>query len=401
MKNNLSILNIGHNYRITGGSDSYMFYLSELLEEKNINVIPFASANPENIPSEYDVFFPKDNKNLINYIYNKKAKKNLEKLIEKHSEISLAHLHIYYGKLTTAILDALQKNKIPIIQSLHEYKLLCPVYTMLSPTGYCDKCKNNKFYNCITNKCKKNSYLDSIFVTIESYFSRFNGDIKKINHFIAVSYFMKSQMLKTGIPENKITVIHNFVDTQKFSLRESYPSNSYYCYFGRIEKNKGLKTLVDAFIKNGHQLKIAGIGSYKEELLEYCSDNNIENIKFVGQLKNDDLINFITRSTASIIPSEWYENCPMSVLESMSLGVPVIGSNIGGIPELINDNYNGYLFESGNIASLNEAIQKMENSDKINISVQARVSIEENFSKEAHYEKLINCYEQVLNNEKR
>lgn len=392
----MNIINIGHNYHIKGGSDSYLMYLNDMLVSKGHRSLPFVAENENNKPSELTEYFPPGGGegDILSYFYNRRAKSSLKSILNTVYKPDVAHLHIYYGKLTTSILDALVSNNVPIVQSLHEYKLACPVYTMSCRGDVCNKCEGKYFYRATLNKCKDNSYIKSLAVTLESYFSRLNGDISKVDRFIAVSHFMKKKMVESGVPKGKISVVHNFVDTERFQMRQVIPSNSYYLYFGRLEENKGILTLIDACKKAGVHLKVVGHGSLSNEVERLISDGT-NRIEYLGSLYGDELIEVIQGAKATVIPSEWYENCPMSVLESLSLGVPVIGSSIGGIPELVDDGLNGFLFEPKSVSSLLSAFKKLDECDLVIMSMNARQSALNNYSKEIHYQKIMAIYELV------
>jgi glycosyltransferase involved in cell wall biosynthesis len=225
----------------------------------------------------------------------------------------------------------------------------------------------------------------------ESYISHFLGDIHNVDLFLSVSNFHKSIMVKAGVPEDKLRVLHNFVDTDKYKAPSTH--DGYYLYFGRIEKLKGLQTLVSAFSDLNYELIIVGEGGYQEEMEKQIK--NIENINYLGFKEGSDLLNIISRSRAVIVPSEWYENCPMNILEAKSMGRPVIGANIGGIPELIQDDIDGYIFEPANVNQLKSAVIKAHSRFE-DMSLSARKDAVKRFSNEAYYVKLMDFYSTVI-----
>ncbi len=395
----MKILNVGHNYHVSGGSDRVLIETGKLLTSNGHTVIPFCAKSEKNENSKYSRFFPQsidfnniNIKSLLSFFYNFDAKKSLELLVRSEEpSIDIAHLHIYYGKLTTAILHTLKKHNIPIIQSLHEYKLACPIYTMELNGNVCEKCIKGNNFHCVINKCKNSSYLQSTIMATESYISKALGDVRHIDLFLSVSEFHRNIMLKSGIPSTKLEVLHNFVDTDKY--KTEHINLDYFLYFGRIEKLKGIETLISAFKGSPHKLKIIGDGSYLTPMLERISGLN--NIEYLGFKEGDDLISYISNAKSVIVPSEWYENCPMNVLEAKALGRPVIGANIGGIPELIRDEIDGYIFEPGDVDGLIDKINKV--SDQFtNMSVLAREDAINRFSKKAYLDKLLAFYKLTL-----
>lgn len=394
----MKILNIGHNYFVAGGSDRVLIETGLLLEKNGHEVIPFCAENKKNIPSKYLRFFPVSIEfdsltlsSFFSFFYNFKAKKQLSRLIEhQESHVDLAHLHIYYGKLTTSILHSLNSKGIPIIQSLHEYKLACPVYTMESKGSVCDACINGNRLPCIIKRCKNDSIAQSFIMAIESSFSRKMGDIRNIDLFLSVSEFHRAIMLKAGVPSDKLRVLHNFVNTDKYKTTETH--GGYYLYFGRIEKLKGMDTLINAFRNSNQKLVIVGTGAYLTKV--ESSISLLDNITYLGFRSGDALIEIIADAKCVIVPSEWYENCPMNLLEAKALSRPVIGANIGGIPELIRDGIDGYIFEPGSVQGLKDAISKVD-SQFTSFSKEARKDVMTRFSQEAYYKKLMGFYKLV------
>lgn len=392
----LKTINIGHNYFIRGGSDRVLVKTVELMNVNGHIAIPFCSSDPRSLPNDYLKYFV----NSINtdssssffqklsFFYNSDAKSKLMELLRIEPDIDVAHLHIYYGKITTSILKPLKDKKIKIIQSLHEYKLACPIYTMERNGNICDLCINGAFYHCAQFKCKNNSLLQSLVMTIESYFSRFMGDIKLIDKFISVSYFHKGIMEEVGIPSDKIEVLHNFVDVSSIEYKPFH--SGYFLYFGRIEKLKGIDTLLESFSRISDQLLIVGDGSYVDVVKEKTS--NLDNVSFLGFKEGDELQNLIANSIGVIVPSEWYENCPMTILEAKAHGRPVIGTNIGGIPELITNGIDGYIIPCRDTVALRNAIVSVK-QHFLSLSHNARIDAENRFSKEAYLQKLLNIYE--------
>ena len=398
------VLNCGDNYFVTGGSDSYMFGLTELLEGNNHKVIPFAPKNENNFATKWDKYFPdcfEKKKASISksykYFYNKDAKVKLFNLLDD-VHIDVAHLHIYYGSLTGAIFEPFQKRGIPVVQSLHEYKLACPVYTMVSNGTVCEACEGHKFWKAIPRKCKQGAYLRTMFSVAEAYTTRWLGSIDKVDHFIAVSDFMRKKMLQYNIGEGKISTIHNFVDPDFFE--PSGVTGEYFLYFGRLERLKGLFTLIEASSRIPEiPLIIVGTGDAYFELNNTIQEKRLNHISLVGFKSGDELEKLIKGSICTVVPSEWYENCPMSVLESLAYAKPVIGANIGGIPELIVNEQDGFLFEAGSVDELEEKLRWLGfNTAKAKeMGDKGRKKIEKRFSKEVHYQKIMDVYKNLIN----
>ena len=396
---NYRILNVGQNYRLIGGSDRYLIELGTLLEKKGHKVVPFAARHKDNLDVEDNKYFPIsanfDNptlKDIFLYLYSLPAKSSIRRVISDRM-IDIAHLHIYYGKLTTSILSPLVDSNIPIVQTCHDLKLLCPISTLYRNGTICEDCKGRKWHKVMINKCNRNSLARSSLSMAEAYVSNWNGSLDKINHFIAVSHFLKKKMIEHGISESRISVIHNYIDTSQLKVRST--NGEYLLYFGRIERYKGIFTLLRAAKRAPEvSLIIAGRGSASMEAEEYINSNSLRNVKLVGFVQPDHLVPLIEGAICTVSPSELYETFGLSIIESFAYGKPVLASRIGGMPEVIDHGRTGFLFEAGNADELKDLMNWMwTNPSKAKkMGGFAREHVEKAFNPEAHYRKLMKVY---------
>ncbi|MEY8752382.1 glycosyltransferase family 4 protein [Alkalicoccobacillus gibsonii] len=406
----MNVLTVNKFYYRKGGSETYLFALEEGLKKRAYNPIPFSMKDEKNHKSPTEKYFV-DN---IDYsktgiiekvklagkiIYSTEAKRNLNSLLDMN-RIELAHLHIFQHQLSPSILFPLKKQGIPIVYTVHDLKMLCPNYKMLTNGSVCEKCKGGKFYNATLNKCTKNSYLKSAINTFEAYVHSFlNIYTDYIDHFITPSDFYRQKLLEWGVPENKVTFIPNFVDTTKYE--PVYKTEKYFLYLGRLSEEKGIMTLLEAIKKSKEniQLKIVGGGPLENELEEFVISNNLQNkVTLEGFKSGEDLDNLISKCKAVVMPSEWYENGPLSLIESFAKGKIVIGSKIGGIPEHIDEFKNGFLFEPGNVLELSEKLNYVNNLEDEVIEEMGRNSrnkVEEIYNEDYHFKKLLSIYESV------
>jgi len=401
---NPTVLHGSHNYYVAGGSDRYFFELGALLEQHGHKVIPFCGASPQNESSEFAHYFPAcaDPQNprasdALRYLYSTDARRKVDSAIKEQNP-DIAHLHIYYGKLTSSILRPLRRSGIPVVQSLHEYKLLCPVYTCIRNDAVCESCAGQQFWKALAYRCNRGSLLRSAASTLESYISRALGSVDKIDHFIGVSQFMTDKMLSIGIPQEKITTVHNFVDCSQIPLVSE--RGKYILYFGRLEATKGLFTLLEAMRENPTlHCVIAGTGPARAALEKQASHLGLKNIEFAGFVRGEALSQLIQGSICTVLPAQWYENCPMSVLESLAHGRPVIASRIGGLPELIKDGEDGIIFEAGNTPQLAAALQTLAGdlSKAREMGMAGREKVQKEFSPDRHYSQIAAIYSQLLN----
>jgi glycosyltransferase involved in cell wall biosynthesis len=329
-------------------------------------------------------------------IYSFDAKNKMKRLLSDHSP-DLAHFHIFQHQISPSIFSPLQKKKIPIILTLHDLKPICPNYKMYVNNHVCEECKGRKFYHCFKNRCTKGSTLGSLINTIEMYFHYAMKYYQNVDKYIAVSQFYQNKMIEFGFPKEKIAYLPNYIDVSDYDPHVA--EQGYMLYFGRLSEEKGITVLFDAAVKLlDVPFYIVGTGPLEEELKCKAQEKGLTNVQFLGFKMGNELRTLLTESTCVIVPSEWYENCPMTVLEAFAAGKPVIGSDIGGIPELINEEVDGFIFPPGDVNELSKKIQWMwfhRNKAK-EMGLQGRKKVEEKFNAEVHYNGLMTIYNSVL-----
>jgi glycosyltransferase involved in cell wall biosynthesis len=391
----MRVLQISHRHHVVGGSDAVFMATCALLENAGHQVIPFCLSSPRNLPSPWSGYFPAGadtgqarGRDSLRYFFNREARQKLNALLDAAGPIDVAHLHIYHGKQTPAILPVLRARGIPIVHSLHEYKLACPVYTMQRGPEPCELCVGGSTLNCLRHRCKDGSVLRSLVMTAEMATSRLLGDVRLVDRFICVSDFQRRLMQRAGIEAAKLVKLHNFVDLPDVSATTD--SDGYLLYAGRIEELKGIATLIDAVEQCGHRLLVAGDGGYVAQMQSRIA--GMANVSYVGFQTGDALRRLIRRARAVVVPSQWYENCPMSVLEAKALARPVIGARIGGIPELIRDRRDGFLFEPGNTDALIAAIAALDAAEPLELSRNALQDAAARFSSARYLGSLLSYY---------
>ena len=370
----MNILFINKFYWDKGGSEAVYFGEMELLKKHGHKVIPFSMQDERNHPSEYSKYFISN----INYdtaskydklvsasriIYSFEAKDKITKLLE-NVDIDIAHFHIFQHQISPSVFAPLRKAGIPIVLTLHDLKPMCPNYQMYTQGHTCEKCKGHRYYNCLLNSCTKGSRAKSLINTIEMYFHHIMGYYRNdVDRYIAVSNFFREKMAEFGFDKDNIEYIPNFIDTNRFIYNPS--DEGYALFLGRLSSEKGVDRLLQACEKTPEiPVIIAGTGPKEDELKKIVKDKTLDNVTFVGFKSGDDLLKLITEASFTILPSQVYENCPMSILV-LAVGTPVIGSKIGGIPELIEEGVDGYTFKASDPASLADKMKLLwNNSDK-------------------------------------
>jgi len=402
---NLNILHVSQNYHIRGGSDRMFFAISRLLEQHGHKVIPFCAASQRNRFTEWSNYFPVAADfyhpgigDIFQYLYSRPASKAISKLIA-NQQIDIAHLHIYYGKLTSSILAPIKSAGIPIVQSVHDYKLVCPVFTFISNGMVCEACKQQQFWRALPRKCNRNSLSRTTLSVVERYVSKSFGSIRNIDRFMPVSNFVHKKLIEHGIPANRITTLHNFIEIADNPINNQ--PDEYFLYFGRIETIKGIFTLLEAaqHLPNIPVL-IAGDGNAKAAMLEYIESNRIVNIQYVGFKNKVEIRELIKGSICTITPSVWNEPLALTVLESFVEAKPVIASKIGGISEIISDGVDGLLIEAGNSSDLELKMKWIVDHryQARAMGIKGQKKVMENFNPELYYKRLMDIYQAVLEN---
>ncbi|MDO8281321.1 MAG: glycosyltransferase family 4 protein [Thermodesulfovibrionia bacterium] len=415
----MNILHINNFHYFRGGSESVYFNTAKLLEEHGHHSVFFSTQHPENIPCEMDKYFMpyvdfSARHSIIDQlkiagrvIYSLEAKKRLTRLIEEYP-VDVAHLHNIYHVFSPSILHVLKKKKIPVVMSLHDYKMVCGSYTLLRRHPIygtvCEECSGGKYYKAVKNKCVKNSFAKSLLTAVEMYLHHKVLDIyKNVDIFICTSKFAKSKLEEMGFKKN-FFYLPNFIDTKKLSAFNfaagKIEKSKAVLYIGRHVPEKGLWTLLDAagilYKKNKTiEIKLSGEGPFTEILKAKVKEENIGNVRFLGFLKYEDLCCEIQNSAAVVLPSECHDNNPISVIESFAMSVPVIGARMGGIPELVRDYETGLTFEAGNAQDLSEKIEYViDNPDKAaDWGKMAKKLVEEKLGAEKYYADLMEIYQ--------
>lgn len=386
-----------------GGSETYTFELGDYLEEKGHQVQYFGMDNPKrcvgnnvnSYTSDMDFHNASPLKKLtysLRTIYSLEARKKIRKVLEDFKP-EVCHLNNFNYQLTPSIILEIRKweeqsgNRCKIIYTAHDYQLVCPNHMCNNPATRknCEKCLGGKFINCLKGKCIHSSTVKSSIGMMEAYFWKIKKVYKQIDTIICCSYFMKKKLDSNPIFSSRTVAIHNFIG--KVEKKECVKEN-YVLYFGRYSEEKGIDTLIEVCNELPDiRFVFAGTGPLENRL------TGIANIENVGFKTGEDLKDLICKAKFSVYPSEWYENCPFSIMESLMYGTPVVGANIGGIPELISDNKNGKLFISGDKKSLKDVIQSLWNDEKTLLLFTNNCVTVDIETIDSYYEKLIKIYQ--------
>ena len=419
----MKILLVNKYFYRKGGAETYFFALAEGLKALGHEVAFFSMQHPDNEPSYWSKYFVSEKdyvgkisvfqqaKEAATLIYSFEAKRKFEALLEEFQP-DIIHLNNVHRQLTLSILDApyLKKHRVPVVYTAHDYILLCPAYTMVDGNGkVCDDCLDRRFIHAVQKTCVKGSKAKSGLAFLEAVFLKYHHSYDKIDKIIAPSEFMKKKLDEGGYA-GRTVAMQNFLTASQMDMACKVTNTDkfntvdpYFLFFGRLSKEKGILTLVEAFLQAAGLKKGNGLpsprgavkhgeaeGSYAEEscqgtlpsiwtlhivgdgperqtietLIKSAGPEAENRIKLLGYKTGEDLQREVGNARFSVLCSEWRENMPYSGLESLAAQTPVIGANIGGIPELVVERETGFRFESGDLDSLTVALRRAADADE-------------------------------------
>ena len=387
-----------------GGSETYIFKLGEYLQLQGHEVQYFGMEHEGRVvgnrvnayTSDMDFHGGSKLSKLtypIKTIYSIEARKKI-RLVLDDFQPDVCHLNNFNFQLTPSIILEIvkwrkQNNKTcKIVFTAHDYQLVCPNHMCNNPNTKenCEKCLSGSFLSCVKGKCIHGSTAKSAIGALEAYFWKWKGVYKYIDTMICCSRFMNSKMDTNPVFAEKTVALHNFIDMPVGKIASE--KKDYVLYFGRFSEEKGVRTLIEV-CKQLPEISFIFAGTGPLETLFA----DIPNIKNVGFQTGEALVKLISEARLTVYPSEWYENCPFSVMESQMYGTPVLGANIGGIPELIEVGKTGELFESGNAEQLKERILSMwQDPEKLNEYTQ-QCRNRSFVSQQQYYESIMEIYQ--------
>lgn len=345
-------LQVHNEYLIPGGETNSVKLIANTLEENNIKVVRYYKDNKdiENATKIQKLIMG------VSSIYNFTTVKEINKIL-KDNKIDFALVHNASPLISNSIYSILLKKKVPVYKYLQNYNLIC-LNGGMGLDDKCEECQKNSFIG-VKYRCYKNNIIYTLQKYVSSFILKYRY-IKKISGFIAISNFVAEKHINSGIPKGKVHTLYHFCENKSVYKEVDKTKDDYIFYFGRLEKNKGILTLI-AIMEDlpNYKLKIAGSGALEDSIETYISEKNLSNIDFVGYKTGKELDELISIAKVCIIPSEWEEPFGRTVIESYQQGTPVIVSNIGGLKELVADGLTGFKFESKNKEDLINQIKKI------------------------------------------
>lgn len=412
-----------------GGAETYYLTVGSELERMGHEVAYFSMRHPDNLPCEWDRYFVtqreyNDVKNPLKaardgmaLIYSPEAKRNFQALCEEFRP-DVVHLNNVHRQITLSILDApyLRENRVPVFYTAHDYVTVCPGYLMLDGDGrVCDAClEDGRYRHCIERRCLKGSRAKSALAAMEASFNRAHRSNRRIDRVIAPSRFMRSKLIEGGWPEGKVVFLQNFADDAILDRATNAGAdttdreNPYLLFFGRLSAEKGVDTLLRAFdaalpsLPQDMRLVVVGDGPDATDLKALASSLGCASrIEFAGYQTGGALQAYVERASLAISSSRCRENMPYSIVEAFAAGTPVVGTNIGGIPELVDEGNTGFICESGDVQSMADAISRgthafLDRSAYSLLQRNCRSYVMDNCSREKFMNDLVNLYKESI-----
>lgn len=411
----MRILLVNYRYFISGGPEKYMFNIKKILEDHGHEVVPFSIHSSKNVETEYSRYFvePLGNRDAVYFSEIKKTPKSILQMVSrsvysvevkkaiqreiKDIKPDIVYIIHFVNKLSPSVITGAKELGIPVVLRLSDYFLLCPRFDFMSQKKICEDCLTKGYKTCIKKKCVQGSRAASLVRVFSMKVHKFLRIYDKVDAFISPSMFLRNKLVINGFPSEKIYCIPTFTISK--SIFSEPQLGTYGLYLGRITEEKGVETAILAYESMpDKKLKIMGDDTTEEaiRLKEYVKQRGLGNIEFLGFKSGIELEEVIKKARFTLIPSIWYDNLPNTALESFQYSKPVIASNIGSLPELVLDGYNGYLFEPGNANDLKKKIEMIDDDVKIKeLGTNSRKRLEECFEPLTHFNSLMNVFNRV------
>lgn len=424
----MRVLLVNKFHYLKGGAETYNFALAEGLRSLGHEVAFFSMRHPDNLPCAQGRYFVERREynggtppwkraaDGLALVYSREARRNFQALCEEFRP-DVVHMSNVHRQITLSILDApyLREGHVPVVYTAHDYILCCPAYTMVDGSGrVCDACLGGRFRHCLGRRCVKGSRAKSALAVVEAEFLRLHGSYARIDRIVCPSAFMKSKLDEAGFGDRTVR-LQNFLTASQMAMADRVfdPGKAggggpCFVFFGRLDKVKGVETLVRAFadaapsLPVGWRLRVVGDGPLRprlEELVSETPEGVRGRVELLGYRTGEELQRVVAGARFAVMPSEWRENMPYSGMEALAAGTPIIGADIGGIPELVREGETGWLFPSGDERALAAALMRAAAAsagDYARMQAACRAYVRENCDQGRYMDRLVGMYEELL-----
>lgn len=388
----MRILQVHNFYRIPGGECGVVHAEKSLLESRGHDVRQYTRHSSE--VSDYGAV--RKARAYIQIPYSFEVERDLVRALRREQP-DVVHVHNVFPLLSPSVYRAIKKQNIPVVQTVHNFRFLCPNGQFFVDGRVCLDCMERGLWSAVHKRCMQNSYVVSLAYATAIGMAWASGNLPdNIDQFVALNRFSADKLSAGGIPADKISICGNYIDE---ALSSVTPKRAYVLYLGRLSREKGLLTLLHAWKGvEGVALKVAGTGPLEAELRDTAKTLGLSRVEFVGYVSGPEKENLVREALCTVVPSEWYENFPLTILEAYALGTSVIASRIGGLPEMVEHGNTGLLFEPGNSDELSRCISGLvSNRDEVRrMATNALDAAKKRFGPDQHYRQLVAIYSRAI-----
>jgi len=358
------ILLVNWTWYPSGGDWTYVKSIKDMYEQNGHNVVPFSTNDSRNIKDKYDrYFYNKYQGSSFNLIGLNKNLNELKIKLQKaviEQNIKAAHLNNLNHYTVNTVLTVLKQLNVPVIWTLHDYKPICSLTSFIRGENRCEKCMGGKFYNSVKYKCKDGNALSSAASAAQNYYFSFRNVYNNADYYICPSEYVRNKFIENGFSENKLITVPHFLDHKPLKNTVTIPEENYIIYFGRVEKLKGIFTLVDAVKQHSDiALKVVGGGSGLDDLKLVIKEQNIKNVEVLGFRDHKYTMELVKKSKFAVVPSHYSETFGFTALEAMLQAKAVIASDSGALGEFVLNGTNGLTYSHDNTAELARLIRML------------------------------------------
>ena len=360
----MNILIVNQGFEVNGGSDVMARLSADVLRRQGHTVHFFAALSPgqaaDGVHPTAEQFFNPTLSNVWRFMYSPQARQKLDAFLDK-TPIDVAHLHIHYGTLTSSILQPLKKRGIRIVQHLHEYRSFCSVSVPVRNDAPCSACSVGSYHAGLLHKCNRGSLLRSAISTAEMYVADRLGAKAHPDLFLTVSDFQRGILEQQGMPAERMRTLYNPVHDDFFGVKPTYRGGV--LFIGRLEHYKGIFDVIEVAKRLPKiPFRIVGTGSQEKNLRDMIAQLGLTNVEMTGNQTRQQVLEHLAWAKMSLVPSRWHETFGLTAAESMAAGVPVIVTNMGGLPEVVEHGKSGYVVEMGDVEGLTNLCEQLSNS---------------------------------------
>jgi glycosyltransferase involved in cell wall biosynthesis len=389
-----------------GGAESYMLDVAELQRRAGHEVEFFAMTHADNLPATFADAFP----SFVDFettpegagarvraagrlLWSTSAERGMADVLDAFRP-DVIHLHNIYHQLSPSILRSVRRAGVPAVMTLHDYKLACPTYRFLDRHGVCEACVPRRFWNPTLRRCNRGSITASTLNGVEMTLHTLAGAYDPVRRFLCPSRFLEGKMRQARVYPGRLRWVPNYIDAAAIGSKAA-PGGDV-VYVGRLSEEKGVDVLVEAVARSRSlRATVVGDGPAREPLEHLTDELRVgDRVRFVGRLPAEEVLDALRAAAVAVVPSRWYENMPIAVLEAFAAGIPVVGTDLGGLPELVDDGRHGALVPPDDPRALADALESFTTDPEraYRMGASARASVEERFAPADHLERLETMY---------